>query len=737
MPRKTAHNKTSRVKFQITNESQQKQKRKSKIEEEEKEKEQKNENDDKKITDNKNIFQCSESIVKSILDKIIINSFRKAYSNSIALQVQDYYFDYLKNQINAMLATKHIFYSDEPEDIIIDNSKFWNTKYDQCNTWIEVSEPKTVKYDRYENVFSNIVSIKNDLSIDNNDISPLNDTDNKNNIFLKKYTKSINNKIEKDLDILEENSSKDWKEEENKNLIKNTSISRNTIIPKIKNVKIKSISINNKNNSSISSLPNNKKKKNEVLEMTNKEIPGIKDEYDYKKYEPSNINDLRREKIEEIIIKEKEHKKLLYKKKTIKINQNIIEEKEIENENENLKIIDSNKLTFDSNGKIILFRPVKLDILTKDFAIPKDAVKTFEQNHKKNYLKKNTRLEEHMEKKIEREKNNLNNSEKIIKNPIDPKEVISRNQYIKLNTKNNIKIPPSGSNFSIMLPNIGVVLKENEQIKKGTREFGKYFKKYTVEDYDRIAKEYIPLQNKTIMINKVGNSIKTAINRSSSLISNNHNNTYTNDKINKNKSVITNNKLELPNPLLIPDKVKDFETNQSNKNYNNTLKTTRMNRNSFNTSILSSSNKNYNLSTNRTNETKRILSKYKYDGVIKLNKEGSSSLKKEIDSLQDLEMRGLNIYYKQNKINIFDRNFRDLFKKIPKIQNISQDLNDFNKNIITNKAWGTKTMRKNMSSENILYNNRQTKYPNIRELGIHLLNGIKVKFPRERKNNLK
>ena len=735
MPRKTTHKKTSREKFQITNESQQKQKRKSKIEEKEKE----NESEDKRITDNKNIFQCSESIVKSILDKIIINSFRKAYSNSISLQVQDYYFDYLKNQINAMLATKHIFYSDEPEDIIIDNSKFWKTQYDECNTWVEVSEPKTVKCDRYENAFFNLVSIKNDLYIDNNDLSPLNGVDNNiNNIFMKKYTKSIYNKNEKDFDILEENSSKDLKGEENKNLIKNTSTSRNTIIPKIEKVKIKSISIKNKNNSSISSLPNNKNKKNEILEMINKEIPDIEDELDYKKYEPSNINDLRREKIEEINIKEIEYKKSLYKKKSIKNFQNIIEKKEIGNEN--LKIIDSNKLTFDSNGKIILFRPLKLDILTKDFAIPKDTVKAFDQNHKKNYLKKNTRLEEYMEKKIikkEKEKNILNNSEKIIKNPIDPKEVISRNQYIKLNTKNYVKIPPSGSNFSIMLPNIGVVLKENEQIKQGSREFGKYFKKYTIQDYDRIAKEYVPLQNKTIMINKAGNAIKTDIIRSSSLISSNHNNTYTNDKINKNKSVITNNKLELPSPLIIPDKVKDFETNQSNKKYNNTLKTTRINRNSFNTSILSSFNKNYNLSTNRTNETKKILSKYKYDEVIKLNKEGSSSLKMEIDSLQDLEMKGLNIYKKQNKINIFDRNFRDLFKKIPKIQNISQDLNDFNKKIITNKEWGTKTMRKNMSSENILYNNQQTKYPNIRELGIHLLNGIKVKFPRERKNNLK
>ena len=46
-------------------------------------------------------------------------------------------------------------------------------------------------------------------------------------------------------------------------------------------------------------------------------------------------------------------------------------------------------------------------------------------------------------------------------------------------------------------------------------------------------------------------------------------------------------------------------------------------------------------------------------------------------------------------------------------------------------------MRKNMSSENILYNNQQTKYPNIRELGIRLLKGIKVKFPRERINNFK
>ena len=39
------------------------------------------------------------------------------------------------------------------------------------------------------------------------------------------------------------------------------------------------------------------------------------------------------------------------------------------------KQLDSNKFTFDSNGKIISFRQYKLDNLTKDFQFIKNTIK--------------------------------------------------------------------------------------------------------------------------------------------------------------------------------------------------------------------------------------------------------------------------------------------------------------------------------------------------------------------------
>ena len=63
--------------------------------------------------------------------------------------------------------------------------------------------------------------------------------------------------------------------------------------------------------------------------------------------------------------------------------------------------------------------------------------------------------------------------------------------------KNKEKIIPSGSNFKLILPNIGVVIKENNNKKEGSRDFNKYFKKYSMKDYDKILNEYVPLQNKT------------------------------------------------------------------------------------------------------------------------------------------------------------------------------------------------------------------------------------------------
>ena len=702
-----------------------------------------------------NPFQSNESIIKSILDKIISISVRKANLNIITNKLDDYYFDYLKSQINVMFSTNNIFYSDEPENSIIDNSSFWKTDYNRCNTWVEITEPNTLRCDRFENAFINYKDIKKDSSLDNQELLPgenntkkdnktIKDKKNKNKKLLKNYNIKGN---KNDLDVLEEKSSGESNDEDTKSHIKRSTYKnnfKNNADSNNKSQSLKKTNFNPNKNSNISMSPTNKRSRNEVLEMLTKEIPGIDEEYDHQKYEPSNINFLRREREDQIMRKAKEIKKIHFNLQKNDNNQIILDNNEQNKEVKKIKMFDSNKLTFDSNGKIISFKPIKIDILSKDFAILKNSVRAFRK--RRTTIKRTLKpKEETTEGMKEKEKDNITNREQVIKNPIDTQEGNYRNQYMKSILEKNEKIIPSGSNFSIILPNIGVVLKENEQIKKGNREFGKYFKKYSLEDYDKILKDYVPLQNKTMMINKIGKVVKSPLNRSLSRqffnnINNNneiHNNilssTLSFNNNNINNSVILNNNSEISNPLI-------NENDNITININNNLKTMKMNKNSFNNSLLSSNINNLSLSPKSNNISK--ISNNRFLGSIKLNKNGMSSLKVEFDSLQDLDYNNINNYYSPSRtgmknINIFGNNYKEIFKNIiRRNNNISNDLNDFNKKIITNKGWGNKTMRKNMSSENLLFSKHQTKYQAIRELGSKILNSLKVKMPRSRKINI-
>ena len=92
------------------------------------------------------------------------------------------------------------------------------------------------------------------------------------------------------------------------------------------------------------------------------------------------------------------------------------------------KIIDSNKLTFDSNGKIINFKPIKIETLSKDFASLKDGIKALDININ---LKKTTTR-----------KNRINRSKETpkIKNSIKKeKEIITKNPEDDPNGVNKFK----------------------------------------------------------------------------------------------------------------------------------------------------------------------------------------------------------------------------------------------------------------------------------------------------------
>ena len=568
---------------------------------------------------NINPFQLNESIIKSILDKIISISVRKANLISICGELDQYYFDYLENQLNAMFSTNNIFYSDEPENPNINNSFFWKTEYNKCNTWVEINEPCSLKCDRFENAYINYVNIKRDLSIDNGQNKLLVDRDNKqkdnnNNVadkkkktIFKKFNLNLKNN-KNDLDILEENSSGESMDEgisHKKNITRKSFYDTKSKINNVYNNKSHSLEKNFNNNKNYPMLSNNKRSRNEIIEMPSKEIPGIYEEYNFEKYEPPNIKFLRREREDQIMRKAKENKKIIFNYNLqkndngqiqIEINDN---RKEIKNAK--TKMFDSNKLTFDSNGKIIFFKPIKIDILSKDFNFLKNSVRVFRKRrgtHRKTLKAKEETVETNKEKEKEKEKDNVTVVENVIKNPLDEIEGSQRNHQMKIISEKNEKIVPSGSNFSIMLPNIGVILKENEQIKKGNREFGKFFKKYSLEDYDKILKDYVPLQNKTMMLNKMGKVTKSPLARTLSRkftnmgINNDNSNsnfmlsslTTKNNKANNNlmlssltaknnninnNSVILNNNSEMSNPLFNQEKENDLNQNSNNYiNYN-------------------------------------------------------------------------------------------------------------------------------------------------------------------------
>ena len=246
-------------------------------------------------------------------------------------------------------------------------------------------------------------------------------------------------------------------------------------------------------------LINKNSKKQPILPLNFIEIPDIEKEFNFDKYSPPEVDSLRKEIEEEKIRKEKEAKKKAYIKKITISNEN--------NDDNKTKIIDSNKLTFDSNGKIINFKPVKFETLSRDFASLKNGIKSLENNVE---LKKtNTRRKRNKKSKEAPKTQTQKEKEIITKNPEDDPNGINKFNFVKISSDKNEQIIPSGSNFSIMLPNIGVTLKEDDQIKEGTREFGKYFKKYSINDYDKILRDYLPLQNKTMLKNKMGQTSNT------------------------------------------------------------------------------------------------------------------------------------------------------------------------------------------------------------------------------------
>ena len=656
-------------------------------------------------------YQISEGIVKIIIDKIIINSIYEANMNKINNQLNDYYFEYLQGQIEPLFEENFINYTNLKND---ENKLFWKTPKPPENQWIEILEPETVENDRYESSEVNIQEIKSKkeiISETNEGIENIENIENNNNTIRKNQTKEKNLRLKT---IRQKNKNEEiLVNDENKNENNNNDIDNKTK----NNQKL----VNNMANT----IQNNRGKKRIVMvDFPSEDIPGIETEFKHDIYEPSNIHILRKDKEEEIKNKEKEIKLNKDKGNALK------KKEEIEKLIKNVKTIDSNKFTFDSNGKIISFKAYKLDNLSKDFTFIKNNIK--EKNEKEEVAPIKS-------KKFTRQSVKEQNEEIVIR---DNSRMFEHYGNEEKKEKNKEKIIPSGSNFKLILPNIGVVVKENNNKKEGSRDFNKYFKKYSMKDYDKILNEYVPLQNKTKIKTKFQKLAQTFVKKTLSDSMDKRNNNFINN-IQMNLSTINNKKIEtmnITNPLLT-----STDINQNSEN-NNTY--TNQNSSYIKTSANVSFNKGsgiYNpLMTSSNMKSAKInfsqdKNRNDFSNSIIMKKMGFGSLKLELESLQDLNnesnYRKLSI---SKKDNIFGRNFIKSNKF--RINNTSKDnpLYVFNKKILTDANFGniTLTQKRHTEKENIVTSKHLSKQQAFKELGNTMISGLKIKFPRNRKVEL-
>ena len=723
----------------------------------------------------KAFYQSSEGVIKQLLDKIINTAVRTSQAKIVDDQLGDFCFNNLKIQMTNFFQTNFINYTDDlPHE---EPPILWEFIHPPENTWVELPEPGTQEMDRYESSNIAFLEIKKDqlqevptptiskknyndinlnnkkgrkkesepLSLNNNNIiseveekSSISGFDGElkiDNAVIPEYS-GIEDKLSESLSITDAEIKKNIdkvsevvqneksNKQENLEIIspKKDEIKENINKNDIKKEEKKDI-INPSSPARITTAlpPIKKKGKNIVIpDYPFTDIPGVEEEYNHDIFEPQNVEFLRREREELIQKKIIENKLKETANKTIKPTE--------DNDRIKKKLIDTNRLTFDSNGNIIQFRPYKLDNLMKDFAITKNIIRSPEN---KVEIISTTKKRKNKEKK---EKEVL--QEEIIKNEEEKKVKEVNNITNSLNTERE-KFIPSGSNFQIISPNYGVVIKENNQLKEGPRDFSKYFKKYSLQDYDKMLSDYVPLQNRTMLQNHLNSSINN-----SKYLSTTPNKSKLNPLLSKKSSNInpldSNNNVnltEIPiNPLLSNEDQSSYSIDKD-KSINNSNLGSNINSNiGLNNPLLSSNINSMNF--NKYNESNNSLTLDNNSIVMK--KLGLGSLKLELESLKDLSLINPdlvnNIPSKRKNIlgsNLFRSNKSYRIKQNP----IKNYLNDFNKKIMITSGWGNDTgeMSQYKDKNNVVYSRHMTKQQVLRELGSNILSGIKIRLPRDRK----
>lgn len=419
-----------------------------------------------------------------------------------------------------------------------------------------------------------------------------------------------------------------------------------------------------------------------------------------KNNELPNIMELRKERIDLIKMKEDEERK------RIQLEQHEKEvQKHLRNPNKDkytVKMFPSN-VTTDINGKVVLIRSFPIDSLSQEFIYGKSNEKDYKQ------LRGGSNIDNNMRKgkrRLTKQQGQILKKEEIAYNPVWNEIVekyarrISQQQLQQtlqkegnvtgvksqsVNKKENAKssgkheLSPSGSNFDLFVPEIGVTILEEQKKKTGGKDFFKKYNKISVHNFNQTLKETLKLNEIVQNSNDVGgkNNSTEEINILKDLKKRSRRNSRIIEPLEQNETTYE----------------KEEETNTFLSNVGAQNKTSL----NFNNSRLSPHKgplSNMNIKSNLSNENTMQMTNYKFSSVRMAM--ANLDLLSEADEAQLYEEHENT---KENKDNLRTSNIF-LYKNIkpPKTKeflsrnNSQRNLNDINKftnTILSHSNWGS------------------------------------------------
>ena len=498
-----------------------------------------------------NLNFYSEEISKQIIEKIISKVISTNFYNNVEKQFNDFCLDEFFKKIDNFVELTHLDH--EVDDFNCSEEILSKIKYQKTDTNDNRHKIKIHKnIVEHKNHLANESFFDNDIIKDKKIEDYLNKSFNtKNNVDLVKQkiflldievkddnfwgiipqpkcynidrtTSKFNiltSKIDNSNKILEvENASMNKNNDKNKNIKYFLKRKSNIFLDKY---------INNE-------LLKRQKKYQPILQMPHISIPD--DEFN-KNEETDEIKKIRKETIELITARQEELKKLIKKNKVKELKKKI-----------KIKKNAKGNFSIDNEGKIVFLKQIDPDSLLREFSpimskqkdislgksskiIEKEkllleikAKKNIEYNPDFFHFISNNNITDKLDKdnkEKEKEKEKSNNKRKSknktsINNTNIIKEEISKYQPPPLMSLSP-RFTPSGSNFEIINPSIGVNIKEKDQVKVGGKNFYEKFHKFSVDEFNKTLHETLEMEIKSklkgnilkdLNINDIKNIIK-------------------------------------------------------------------------------------------------------------------------------------------------------------------------------------------------------------------------------------